>query len=208
MEELPTRESFKVSGRGELHLSILIETMRREGYELAVSRPQVITREENGRITEPYELVTADIEEGHQGKVMETLGERRGELEEMIPDGHGRVRLRFRIPTRGLMGYRPVFLSITSGTGILSYASAGYGPRTEAEVGQRSSGVLVFNERIYHRDLPPSMSAGGTVDYVGPEDQDFISRIEEREKAGTPGVLQILRAALAFELKEGPSRIC
>ena len=145
VSETEDPDRFEVSGRGELHLSVLIETMRREGYELAVSRPQVITREENGRITEPYEMVTADIEEAHQGKVMETLGERRGELEEMIPDGRGRVRLRFRIPTRGLMGYRPVFLSITSGTGILTYASAGYGPRTEAEVGQRNSGVLVSN---------------------------------------------------------------
>jgi GTP-binding protein len=143
--ETPDPDRFEVSGRGELHLSVLIETMRREGYELAVSRPQVITREENGKITEPYELVTADIEEAHQGKVMESLGERRGELEEMLPDGRGRVRLKFRIPTRGLMGYRPTFLSITSGTGILTYASAGYGPRTEAEVGQRTSGVLVSN---------------------------------------------------------------
>ena len=145
VSETEDPDRFEVSGRGELHLSVLIETMRREGYELAVSRPQVITKEENGKVTEPYEMVTADIEEAHQGKVMETLGERRGELEEMIPDGHGRVRLRFRIPTRGLMGYRPVFLSITSGTGILTYASAGYGPRTEAEVGQRNSGVLVSN---------------------------------------------------------------
>ena len=143
--ETPDPDRFEVSGRGELHLSVLIETMRREGYELAVSRPQVITREAHGKVTEPYEMVTADIEEAHQGKVMETLGERRGELEDMLPDGRGRVRLRFRIPTRGLMGYRPVFLSITSGTGILTYASAGYGPRTEAEVGQRVNGVLVAN---------------------------------------------------------------
>jgi GTP-binding protein len=137
-------DRFEVSGRGELHLSVLIETMRREGYELAVSRPKVITREdEHGNVLEPYEMVTADIEEAHQGKVMESLGERRGELEDMIPDGHGRVRLRFRIPTRGLMGYRPVFLSTTSGTGILTYAAAGYGPRTDAEVGRRSNGVMV-----------------------------------------------------------------
>ena len=136
-------DRFEVSGRGELHLSVLIETMRREGYELAVSRPQVITREEDGVILEPYELLTADIEEAHQGKVMESLGERRGELEDMLPDGAGRVRLRFRIPTRGLMGYRSLFLSITSGTGILTYASAGYGARTEADVGRRSNGVLV-----------------------------------------------------------------
>jgi GTP-binding protein len=145
VSETDDPDRFEVSGRGELHLSVLIETMRREGYEMAVSRPHVILHEENGVITEPYELVTADIEEGHQGKVMESLGERRGELEDMLPDGRGRVRLRFRIPTRGLMGYRPVFLSITSGTGILTYASAGYGARTEAEVGQRSSGVLVSN---------------------------------------------------------------
>ncbi len=145
VRETSDPDRFEVSGRGELHLSVLIETMRREGYELALSRPQVITKVEDGVVTEPYEMVTADIEEAHQGKVMETLGERRGELEDMLPDGRGRVRLRFRIPTRGLMGYRPVFLSITSGTGILTYASAGYGPRSEAEVGQRSSGVLVSN---------------------------------------------------------------
>jgi GTP-binding protein len=137
-------DRFEVSGRGELHLSVLIETMRREGYELAVSRPKVITKEQaDGTILEPYEMVTADVEEAHQGKVMESLGERRGELEDMIPDGHGRIRLRFRIPTRGLMGYRPMFLSLTSGTGILTYAAAGYGPRTDAEVGRRGSGVMV-----------------------------------------------------------------
>ncbi len=143
VRETADPDRFEVSGRGELHLSVLIETMRREGYELAVSRPQVITKEQDGVVLEPYELVTADIEEAHQGKVMETLGERRGELEDMIPDGHGRVRLRFRIPTRGLMGYRPIFLSITSGTGILTYAAAGYGQQTEADVGRRTSGVLV-----------------------------------------------------------------
>jgi GTP-binding protein len=136
-------DRFEVSGRGELHLSVLIETMRREGYELAVSRPQVITREVDGQVLEPYEMVTADVEEAYQGKVMESLGARRGEFEDMAPDGRGRVRLRFRIPTRGLMGYRPLFLSLTSGTGILTYAAAGYGPRTDADVGRRGSGVLV-----------------------------------------------------------------
>jgi GTP-binding protein len=137
-------DRFEVSGRGELHLSVLIETMRREGYELAVSRPQVITKvDEDGTVLEPYELITADIEEAHQGKVMESLGERRGELQDMTPDGHGRVRLRFRIPTRGLMGYRPLFLSLTSGTGILTYAADGYGARTDADVGRRGNGVLV-----------------------------------------------------------------
>jgi len=143
VKDTPDPDRFEVSGRGELHLSVLIETMRREGYELAVSRPRVITREQDGQVLEPYELVTADVEEAHQGRVMESLGERRGELEDMTSDGRGRVRLKFRIPTRGLMGYRPVFLSLTSGTGILTYAAAGYGPRTDAEVGRRGNGVLV-----------------------------------------------------------------
>ncbi|MEZ5552839.1 MAG: translational GTPase TypA [Pseudomonadales bacterium] len=143
VKETEDPDRFEVSGRGELHLSVLIETMRREGYELAVTRPQVITREIDGEILEPYELVTADVEEAHQGRIMESLGERRGELEDVLPDGRGRVRLRFRIPTRGLMGYRPVFLSLTSGTGILTFGSAGYGARCDAEVGQRSNGVLV-----------------------------------------------------------------
>jgi GTP-binding protein len=145
VEETEDPDRFQVSGRGELHLSVLIETMRREGYEVAVSRPQVITREENGKTLEPFELVTVDIEDQHQGKVMESLGARRGELKEMHPDGKGRVQLLYRIPTRGLMGYRPLFLSMTSGTGIMTFASAGYGPRAEGELGRRSNGVLVSN---------------------------------------------------------------
>jgi GTP-binding protein len=143
--ETEDRDRFQVSGRGELHLSVLIETMRREGYELAVSRPKVITREEDGRVLEPYENLTVDIEEPHQGKVMESLGERRGELVGMLPDGQGRVVLTYRIPTRGLMGYRPLFLSMTSGTGILTFGSAGYGPRVESDLGRRNSGVLISN---------------------------------------------------------------
>ena len=138
-------DRFQVSGRGELHLSVLIETMRREGYEMAVSRPQVITREVDGRVEEPYELATLDVEVAHQGKVMEALGERRGELEQMLPDGQGRVQLRYRIPTRGLMGFRPLFLSMTSGTGIMTFASAGYGEQAQGDLGQRSNGVLVAN---------------------------------------------------------------
>ncbi len=145
VEETEDPDRFQVSGRGELHLSVLIETMRREGYEVAVSRPRVITREVDGQILEPYELVTIDVEDQHQGKVMESLGERRGELEEMRPDGRGRVQLRYRIPTRGLMGFRPLFLSMTSGTGIMTFAGAGYGPRAEGELGRRNNGVLVSN---------------------------------------------------------------
>ena len=134
-----------MSGRGELHLSVLIETMRREGFELAVSRPQVIYREIDGVVHEPFETLTLDIEEQHQGKVMESLGDRRGELQEMQPDGKGRVRLQFRIPSRGIMGYRPIFLSQTSGTGIMSFASDGFGPRMAEEVGARKNGVLISN---------------------------------------------------------------
>ena len=145
VEDSDDPDRFKVSGRGELHLSVLIETMRREGYELAVSRPQVIYREIDGAIHEPFETLTLDIEERHQGKVMESLGDRRGELQEMQPDGKGRVRLQFRIPSRGLMGYRPIFLSQTSGTGIMSFASDGFGPRISEDVGSRKNGVLISN---------------------------------------------------------------
>ncbi len=145
VEDTEDPDRFKVSGRGELHLSVLIETMRREGYELAVSRPQVIFREVDGELLEPYETLILDVEEQHQGKVMEALGDRRGELQEMFPDGHGRVRLQFKIPTRGIMGYRPIFLSQTSGTGIMSFASAGFGPRVGELVGQRNNGVLISN---------------------------------------------------------------
>lgn len=145
VQETDDPDRFRVSGRGELHLSVLIETMRREGYELAVSRPQVIFREINGRLEEPYEMLFVDIEEQHQGKIMEALGDRRGELKEMRPDGAGRVRLQFRIPTRGIMGFRPIFLSLTSGTGIMSFASAGFGPRLTDLLGQRINGVLVSN---------------------------------------------------------------
>ena len=120
--------------------------MRREGYEIAVSRPQVIFKEnENGQIEEPYETLSLDVEEQHQGKVMEALGDRRGDLLELVPDGVGRVRLSYRIPTRGIMGFRPQFLSMTSGTGIMSFASAGFGPRINDLVGQRSNGVLISN---------------------------------------------------------------
>ncbi len=145
VEETQDPDRFRVSGRGELHLSVLIETMRREGYELAVSRPQVIFKEEDGKLLEPYETLILDLEEQHQGKVMESLGDRRGELQDMLSDGHGRVRLQFRIPTRGIMGYRPIFLSQTSGTGIMSFAAAGFGPQVGDVVGQRNNGVLISN---------------------------------------------------------------
>src|SRR5699024_4878128 len=111
---------FEVCGRGELHLTILLENMRREGYELAVSRPRVLFREEAGQRLEPYELLTVDIEEGHQGGVMEELGRRRGELTDMAPDGRGRTRLEYRIPARGLIGFQAEFMTLTRGTGLMS----------------------------------------------------------------------------------------
>ena len=137
-------EKFKVSGRGELHLSVLIETMRREGFELAVGRPEVVIIEnEAGEKQEPYENVTIDIEEQHQGPVMEQMGLRKGDLTNMIPDGKGRVRLEYTIPARGLIGFRNNFLTLTSGTGILTSTFSHYGPIKAGEVTNRQNGVLV-----------------------------------------------------------------
>ncbi len=145
VKETDNPDRFEVSGRGELHLSVLIETMRREGYELAVSRPQVITKEIDGLSYEPYETLTLDIELEYQGKIMESLGERRGQLISLDPHSGNRANLIYRIPTRGLMGYRPLFLSLTSGTGIMSFGAAGYDKKLKGEVGARSNGVLVSN---------------------------------------------------------------
>jgi GTP-binding protein len=136
-------DRFEVSGRGELHLSILIETMRREGYELAVSRPTVIEREVDGEIHEPWEQVTVDFGEDYQGAVMTRLAQRKAELKSMIPDGRGRIRLEYRMPARGLIGFRTEYLTVTAGTGLLYHLFDGYAPRVEAEIGQRHNGVLV-----------------------------------------------------------------
>jgi len=136
-------DKFRVSGRGELHLSVLIETMRREGYELAVSRPEVIFHDEGDVVTEPWEMVTADFEEDYQGAVMTRLAERKGELKNMEPDGRGRMRLEYRIPSRGLIGFRTEYLTATAGTGLLFSVFDGYDKRVEGEIGQRNNGVLV-----------------------------------------------------------------
>ncbi len=136
-------DKFKVSGRGELHLSVLIESMRREGFELGVSRPEVIQREVDGELQEPYEQLMIDCEEAHQGSLMEELGLRRAELENMVPDGKGRVRLEFIIPARGLIGFRSQFLTMTSGSGILTHVFDHYGPVKKADVAGRVNGVLV-----------------------------------------------------------------
>ena len=138
-------DRFRVSGRGELHLSILIENMRREGYELGVSRPEVIFREQDGERQEPYEQLTVDVEEQHQGTVMERLGQRGGEIKDMLPDGKGRVRLDYSIPSRGLIGFRTEFLTATQGTGLLYSVFDHYGSVKKGEYGTRNNGVLIAN---------------------------------------------------------------
>ncbi|MCB1742200.1 MAG: translational GTPase TypA, partial [Gammaproteobacteria bacterium] len=138
-------DRYLVSGRGELHLSILIENMRREGYELAISRPVVIVRSIDGQRCEPFEQVTVDVEELHQGRVMEMLGERRGELKDMVPDGRGRVRLDYLMPARGLIGFRTEFLTATSGTGLLYHTFSHYAPASAARIAPRTNGVLISN---------------------------------------------------------------
>ncbi len=138
-------DKFKVSGRGELHLSILIETMRREGFEMGVSRPEVIIKEIDGVRCEPFEQVTADVEDQHQGSVMESLGQRGAELKNMMPDGKGRVRLDFVIPARGLIGFRTEFLTATQGTGLIYSVFDNYAPVKAGEYGQRVNGVLISN---------------------------------------------------------------
>ncbi|MCP3908405.1 MAG: translational GTPase TypA [Oceanicoccus sp.] len=146
-------DKFKVSGRGELHLSVLIETMRREGFELGVSRPEVIQREVDGEIQEPYEQVVIDVEDQHQGSIMEELGLRKAEMTNMEPDGKGRVKLEFIMPSRGLIGFRSQFLTMTSGSGIMTSVFDHYGPVKVGEVISRQNGVLV------------SMVSGKTLSY-------------------------------------------
>ena len=143
VEDGGSPDKFRVSGRGELHLSVLIETMRREGFEMGVSRPEVIQREVDGVIQEPYEQVVIDIEDQHQGAVMEELGLRKGELSNMEPDGKGRVKLEFLIPSRGLIGFRGSFLTMTSGSGIMTSVFDHYGEVKQGEVQSRQNGVLV-----------------------------------------------------------------
>ncbi len=143
VDETEDPDKFRVSGRGELHLSVLIETMRREGFELAVSRPEVIFHEENGVRSEPWEQLTVDFEEDYQGGVMTRLAGRKGELLSMTPDGRGRVRLDYRIPTRGLIGFRTEYLTATSGTGLLYHVFDKYDVYIKETLGQRNNGVLV-----------------------------------------------------------------
>ena len=143
VEQGETADKFIVSGRGELHLSVLIETMRREGFELGVSRPEVIQKEIDGVIQEPYESLMIDCEEQHQGSVMEELGRRKAELSNMVPDGKGRIRLEFIVPARGLIGFRSQFLTMTSGSGIMTHIFDHYGAVKTGMIAKRQNGVLV-----------------------------------------------------------------
>ena len=154
VEQGETPDKYRVSGRGELHLSVLIESMRREGFELAVSRPEVIIHEENGVKQEPFEALVIDSDEQHQGAVIEELGQRRAEMQDLKPDGKGRVRLQFIVPTRGLIGFRSQFLSMTSGSGLMTHVFDHYGQYRDAELAGRSNGVLV------------SMAKGKTLAYA------------------------------------------
>ncbi|MCU0951418.1 MAG: translational GTPase TypA [Burkholderiaceae bacterium] len=146
MRETGDETTFEVAGRGELHLTILIENMRREGYELAVSRPRVLFKEVDGVRHEPYELLTVDIEDQHQGAVMEELGRRKGDLQDMQPDGKGRVRLEYRIPARGLIGFQGEFMTLTRGTGLMSHIFDEYAPEKPGGVGERRNGVLISQD--------------------------------------------------------------
>ncbi|WP_058020674.1 translational GTPase TypA [Pseudohongiella spirulinae] len=143
VEQGDSPDKYRVSGRGELHLSVLIETMRREGFELAVSRPEVIMKEIDGVLSEPFETLVVDCDDEHQGSVIEELGLRRAEMQDMLPDGKGRVRLTFLIPTRGLIGFRSQFLSMTSGTGMMNHVFDHYGPAKAGDLAKRKNGVLV-----------------------------------------------------------------
>ena len=153
VEQGDTPDKFIVSGRGELHLSVLIENMRREEYELGVSKPEVIQKEVNGEIHEPFEQIVIDVEEKHQGAVMDEMGLRKAELQGLEPDGKGRVKLEFLAPSRGMIGFRSNFLTTTSGTGIMTSVFDHYGKAKEGELAKRQNGVLV------------SMTAGKTLAY-------------------------------------------
>ncbi len=147
VEQLDDPDKFQVSGRGELHLGILIENMRREGYELAISRPQVIIREIDGIMSEPYENVTIDVPEANQGGIMEEMGKRKGDLKDMALDGKGRVRLDYLVPARGLIGFQTDFMTMTSGQGLLFHVFDHYAPVKQGSVGERHNGVLISQDR-------------------------------------------------------------
>ena len=194
VEETGHPDKFLVSGRGELHLSILIENMRREGYELAVSRPQVVQKEEDGKTLEPYEQLTVDLGESYQGAAMEMLGTRGGELKDMLPDGRGRVRLDYEIPARGLIGLRTDFLTATSGTGLLYHTFSHYGPLATSSIAQRRNGVLIANRR--GRSLGYALfnlQERGRL-YVGPGDEVYEGMVVGIHSRGNDLVVNPMKA--------------
>jgi GTP-binding protein len=221
VEDTEDPDKFRVSGRGELHLSILIENMRREGYELAISKPEVILREEGDMQLEPYERVTVDIEEHHQGSIMEKLGERRGELQNMVPDGKGRVRLDYLIPTRGLIGFHTEFLSSTSGTGLMYHVYDHYGPAFRGRIGKRNNGVLIANCQGMARGFalfnlqergrlfvePQLMCYEGMIVGIHARDNDLVVNVTKEKQltnmraSGTDENI-ILTPAIKFSLEE------
>ena len=171
VEETKDPDKFKVSGRGELHLSVLIENMRREGYELAVSRPEVIIKEVDGVKMEPLEDLTVDIEEQNQGAVMEELGARKADLKNMVPDGKGRVRLDYVIPSRGLIGFQNEFMTMSSGTGLMYHSFSCYGEWRGGSIGQRKNGVMISNAT--------GKALGYAIWYLQERGKMFISHAQE-----------------------------
>ena len=185
VEQGETPDKYKVSGRGELHLSVLIESMRREGFELAVSRPEVILHEEDGVLKEPVESLVVDCDDQHQGSVMEELGQRRADLQDMLPDGKGRVRLQFLIPTRGLIGFRSMFLSMTSGSGLMTHVFDHYGDYKDMDLAVRTRGVLVsmVKGKVLGFSLFNLQDRGKL--FVGPNEEAIRGHDHRRVTAGT-----------------------
>ncbi len=193
VEDTDSPDRFKVSGRGELHLAVLIENMRREGYELGVSRPEVIFREVEGKRQEPFERVVVDVENAHQGAVMEALGLRKGRLENMTPDGRGRVRLEFVVPTRGLIGFRSDFLSMTSGTGVLTSVFSHYGDVVSEEAVSRINGVLIANATGKSLAFALfNLQARGRM-FIGPNEEVYEGQVVGLHSRGNDLTVNVLK---------------
>ncbi len=221
VEATETADKFKVSGRGELHLSILLETMRREGFEVAVSRPEVIIRDVEGEKHEPYETLAVDVESTNQGTVMEMLGARGGDLQDMVPDGKGRVRLDYVIPARGLIAFQNEFMTSTSGTGIAHHVFSHYGPMKKMQIAKRINGVLISNDlgkasafSLFNLQERGKMIIGpqtevyeGMVVGIHSRDNDLIVNVTKEKKltnirAATKDENIILVPAINFSLEQ------
>ncbi len=193
VEDTDSPDRFKVSGRGELHLAVLIENMRREGYEIGVSRPEVIFKEVDGKRQEPFESLVIDVESEHQGSVMEALGLRKGLLENMTPDGKGRVRLEFIAPTRGLIGFRSEFMSMTSGTGIMTSVFSHYGDVVSEEAVSRINGVLIANAAGKSLAFPLyNLQPRGRL-FIGPNEDVYEGQVVGLHSRGNDLVVNVLK---------------